>query len=248
MDKKTAIITGGGSGIGFACLEKFISHNYRVIIIDYRIEGIEEKLSSAGISKEDVDIHQANVADFNELESVFTSIHAIGASVLINCAGISPSTNALHEYDVDEWKRCVDINLNGSFYASKLFAQQFLANKLESASVINISSIMGKRGTPGHAVYSATKHAVIGLTKSMAQDYATLNLRVNAIGPGVIETPMTSDWMQDDGFKNYFLTKIPMQRAGKAAEIANTAYFLCSEEASYLTGAYIPVDGGFLAV
>ena len=96
MDKKTAIITGGGSGIGFACLEKFISHNYRVIIIDYRIEGIKEKLSSAGISKEDIDIHQANVADFNELENVFTSIHGVGSTVLINCAGISPSTCLLY--------------------------------------------------------------------------------------------------------------------------------------------------------
>ncbi|MEK9649754.1 MAG: SDR family oxidoreductase [Gammaproteobacteria bacterium] len=248
MDKKTAIITGGGSGIGFACLEKFYSHDYRIVVIDYHTEALGAKLEKAKISAGDIHIHQANVADFNELAEVFNVISDLKASVLINCAGISPATKPLHDYDVAEWKRCVDINLNGSFYASKLFAQQFLAHKLSSASVINISSIMGKRSSPGHAVYAATKHAVIGLTKSMAQDYATFNLRVNAIGPGVIETPMTSDWMQDDGFKNYFLSKIPMQRAGKAKEIANTAFFLCSDEASYLTGAYIPVDGGFLAV
>lgn len=248
MDKKTAIITGGGSGIGFACVEKFISENYQVVIIDYAVNGVNQKLSDANIPSSEVHIHQANVADFNELESIFNLLPDLRATALINCAGISPSTKPLHDYDVEEWKRCVDINLNGSFYASKLFAQQFIKNKLKEGSVINISSIMGKRGTPGHAVYSATKHAVLGLTKSMAQDYASMNLRVNAIGPGVIETPMTSSFLKDDAFQKFFLSKIPMQRAGKASEIANTAYFLCSSEASYLTGAYIPVDGGFLAV
>lgn len=155
--------------------------------------------------------------------------------------------NALHDYDVNDWKKCIDINLTGTFLMCKEFMKQFLDNKLSCGSIINISSIMGKRASAAQAVYSATKHGVVGLTKSIAQDYASFNLRANAIGPGAVETPMVEDIKGDKMIIDLMNSRIPLKRFGQPEEIANLIYFLASNDSSYITGSYIPIDGGYLA-
>ena len=127
------------------------------------------------------------------------------------------------------------------------FINSYIENKLSKGSIINISSIMGSRASASQAVYSATKHGVVGLAKSVAQDYAHLNLRANAIGPGVIETPMTNDVLFDENVKNHLLTRIPLKRVAQASEVASLVYFLATDESSYITGTYIPIDGGYLS-
>ena len=119
--------------------------------------------------------------------------------------------------------------------------------KIDAGAIVNVASIMGVRASGAHAPYAASKHAVVGLTKSIAQDYATMNIRANAIGPGVIDTPMNTELMKDENIMQYMLQRIPMNRVATSDEVANLIYFLASSEASYITGSYYPIDGGYLA-
>ena len=169
------------------------------------------------------------------------------AHVLVNCAGISPALNPLHQYSVEEWHRTIDINLHGTFYACREFLKLATEQKIDAGAIVNVASIMGVRASGAQAPYAASKHAVVGLTKSIAQDYATMNIRANAIGPGVIDTPMNTELMKDENIMQYMLQRIPMNRVATSEEVANLIYFLASSEASYITGSYYPIDGGYLA-
>jgi NAD(P)-dependent dehydrogenase (short-subunit alcohol dehydrogenase family) len=229
-----ALVTGGASGIGLATVERFISEGYKVAVFDANKSAKEVIKNSLKSEVNDVFIYEVDVTNLTP-------------SVLLNSAGISPPLNPLHKYEIDDWNRCVSINLNGTFMVTREFINSYIENKLSKGSIINISSIMGSRASAAQAVYSATKHGVVGLAKSVAQDYAHLNLRANAIGPGVIETPMTNDVLVDENVKNHLLTRIPLKRVAQASEVASLVYFLATDESSYITGTYIPIDGGYLS-
>ena len=248
LKNQVAIVTGGASGIGLAATQKFLGNGIETFVFDINND-MEKSFKDSIKSDTYHNFFQVDVTSHESIINGFKKINEIkkNASILVNCAGISPPLNALHDYDVNDWKKCIDINLTGTFLMCKEFMKQFLDNKLSCGSIINVSSIMGKRASAAQAVYSATKHGVVGLTKSIAQDYASFNLRANAIGPGAVETPMVEDIKDDKMIIDLMNSRIPLKRFGQPEEIANLIYFLANNDSSYITGSYIPIDGGYLA-
>jgi NAD(P)-dependent dehydrogenase (short-subunit alcohol dehydrogenase family) len=143
------------------------------------------------------------------------------------------------------WNKTIDVNLKGYVFVSKEVVGFMKQNKIKG-SVVNISSIAGAIGFAGLSAYCSSKHAIVGLTKTMALDLAADNIRVNGIGPGVIETAMTKSFLENEQWKQFFLMKIPLKRVGQPVEIAKMALFLASDAASYMTGTTVFIDGGWL--
>jgi len=248
-DQNLAIVTGGASGIGLASINRFAKEGYEVLVIDANKEAGDAVLKNLISEGYKANFAYCDISKYEEVATIFQSLGDAGKSpkVLVNCAGISPGLNALHEYPVAEWHRALDINLHGTFYACREFLNLAVKNSLSDAAIVNVASIMGVRASAAQASYAASKHAVVGLTKSIAQDYAHMNIRANAVGPGVIDTPMNTELMKDENIMNFMLGRIPLKRVASADEVANLIYFLASSEASYVTGSYHPVDGGYLA-
>ncbi len=247
--KSLAVITGGASGIGLSTVKRFLNEGYEVLILDANKEAGEVSLNNLKSDTCNVNFLHCDITNHSQIDAIFEDLHAKNcpAHVLVNCAGISPALNPLHQYSVEEWHRTIAINLHGTFYACREFLKLATALKINEGSIVNVASIMGVRASAAQAPYAASKHAVVGLTKSIAQDYATMNIRANAIGPGVIDTPMNTELMKDDNIMQYMLQRIPMKRVATSDEVANLIYFLASSEASYITGSYYPIDGGYLA-
>lgn len=237
---KVAAITGGASGIGEACVRAFHAAGAKVVIADLNLDAAnamaQELGSNAAATKLDV-------ADPDSCQAmVGFALDTFGAlDIAINNAGISTELAPLSETNVEDWRKVISINLDGVFYCLK---PQMAAMK-PGASIVNIASIMGAIGRTGAAAYVASKHGVVGLTKVAALEGAERNIRVNAIGPGYIDTPLLKQATLEAIDKIASLH--PMGRLGKAEEIAATALFLASPAASFATGAYYPVDGGYIA-
>ena len=244
-----AVITGGASGIGLSAVKRFLDEGYEVLILDANKDAGEESVNNLKSDTCNVNFAYCDITNHAQIDTVFADLQANNraAHVLVNCAGISPALNPLHQYSVEEWHRTIDINLHGTFYACREFLKLATAQKIDAGAIVNVASIMGVRASGAQAPYAASKHAVVGLTKSIAQDYATMNIRANAIGPGVIDTPMNTELMKDENIMLYMLQRIPMNRVATSDEVANLIYFLASSEASYITGSYYPIDGGYLA-
>tara|TARA_B100000029_G_scaffold515716_1_gene624172 strand:+ start:15968 stop:16714 length:747 start_codon:yes stop_codon:yes gene_type:complete len=244
--KKIALITGGASGIGLATVNRFTAEGIKTIVFDSDINNKNNAKSDTN----DYISYQVDVSNHDSIKEAFAQLSESShiPTILVNCAGISPPLNPLHKYTLKDWQNCLDINLTGTFLMCKEFMNCFIQNKLEAGAIVNISSIMGSRASAAQAVYSASKHGVVGITKSIAQDYAGLNIRANAVGPGAVKTPMTDSIVKDDpNVMELMNTRIPMKRFAKPEEISNLIYFLASDESSYITGSYIPIDGGYLA-
>ena len=251
-DKNTqplAVITGGASGIGLSAVKRFLDEDHEVLILDANKDAGDQLINSLRSNTCNVNFAHVDITNHAQIDTVFADLQANNrpAHVLVNCAGISPALSPLHQYSVEEWHRTIDINLHGTFYACREFLKLATAQKIDAGAIVNVASIMGVRASAAQAPYAASKHAVVGLTKSIAQDYATMNIRANAIGPGVIDTPMNTELMKDENIMQYMLQRIPMNRVATSDEVANLIYFLASSEASYITGSYYPIDGGYLA-
>ena len=247
--KRLAVITGGASGIGLSVATRFLKEGYEVLIIDANKEAGENTVKNLRSDTYNINFAYCDITQHDQVESIFKALSndQKAAHVLVNCAGISPELNALHKYPIEEWHRAIDINLHGTFYACREFLSLATAMKISEGAIVNVASIMGVRASAAQASYAASKHAVVGLTKSIAQDYAAMNIRANAVGPGVIDTPMNTELMKDENIMQYMLARIPLKRVASSDEVANLIYFLASSEASYITGSYHPVDGGYLA-
>jgi NAD(P)-dependent dehydrogenase (short-subunit alcohol dehydrogenase family) len=233
LDGSVAVVTGAGSGIGAACVERLRDEGAAVVTLDIAGE---------------VD-HRVDVRDEPEVEAVFSSV--VGAhghvDVVVNAAGVIGG-GPVHLIDADEWDRVVDINLKGTFIVDKHSSLHMLAQG--HGSIINIASIEGLEGTEGGSAYNASKAGVVMLTKSMAIDYGRRGIRVNCICPGGIDTPMLRSVTDLDGLNLYQETLREahlLGRFGRPSEIASAAAFLASEDASFITGHALVVDGGFTA-
>ncbi|MBT87477.1 MAG: short-chain dehydrogenase [Gammaproteobacteria bacterium] len=243
------VITGGASGIGLSSTNRFLKEGYEVIIIDIDKKAgkkLEKDLKSKGYT---LIFKHCNISSYQQVKEVFKSLKNDNKTpnVLVNSAGISPGLNMLHKYPVDEWHKAIEINLNGTFYSCREFLKLAINKKIKSGAIVNVASIMGVRASGAQASYAASKHAVVGLTKSIGIEYAPLNIRANAVGPGVIDTPMNTELMKDKKIMQFLLSRIPNNRVATPDEVANLIFFLASPEASYITGSYYPVDGGYLA-
>lgn len=245
MNKPLAIITGAGSGIGRATSIKFHENGYQVACLDLNLETAKETVEM--ISNEGKAYH-VDVINHEEIKKISEIIlkEFSNPDVLVNCAGISPSPMPVHLFEIDEWNRVININLNGSFYMMKYFIPSLLKNT--NSSIVNISSVLGVVANPTTAGYAASKHGIVGLTKAAALDYAKQGLRVNCVGPGVIETNMNKDILKDIRIKEMLTNQTPLGRVAAPSEVANLIYFLCSDKATFITGSFFAVDGGYTAV
>ena len=243
-EKKIAVVTGGARGIGKAiALELAKAGN--LVVINYN--GSEEKARETKAEIEaaggQADILQCNVADFDACEAFFKAVaEKYGrVDILVNNAGVTKD-GLLMKMSEEDFSRVVDINLKGTFNCIRHVARMMLRQR--SGRIISLSSVVGLRGNAGQANYSASKAGIIGLTKSAAKELASRGITVNAIAPGMIETDMTADLA--DKVKDEIMKQIPLKRFGQAEDVANAAAFLVSDEAAYITGQVLHVDGGMV--
>lgn len=234
LQKKIAVISGAAAGIGKATVEKFLAEGATVYAGD----------TAFSSSDDDGDLHRRrlDVRDLTSWEALATEVASTGgADILVNNAGLVGTYDSLTDVKIEDWHAVIAVNQTGVFYGMRVFIPQMLARG--SGSVVNVSSIWGAVGAAGVAPYTASKGAVTQITKNGALTYAKQNVRVNSVHPGLIATPMIA--AQDQAISDGVVAATPMGRIGQACEVASVIAFLASDEASYVTGAQIMVDGGY---
>ena len=245
---KVAIVTGGTSGIGRETAVLFAKAGAKVVVAGRReAEGKEtvELIRAAGGEGLFVKTDVAKAADVQAL--VQKTVKKFGRlDVGINNAGIEGNWMPIAEQSEEDWDRVIGINLKGVWLSLKYEVQQMLKQG-GGGTIVNMSSVAGLMGSSGAAAYCASKHGVIGLTRTAALENAKSGIRVNAVCPAVIETPMAERLFGDPGVEKWILGMHPIGRFGTSAEIAEAVLWLCSGRSSFMTGHYIVLDGGFLA-
>lgn len=246
LNGKVAIVTGGGSGIGEATCLLFAKEGAKVVIGDINVENgnaVLEKIKAAGgdaiVVKADSSSPEDNKKMVDEAINNFGGLH-----IAVNNAGIGGPIASVADYPLDAWQKVIDINLSGVFYGMKYQIPAMINSG--GGSVVNISSILGTVGTKNSPAYVAAKHGVVGLTKAAALEYAEQGVRVNSVGPGYINTPLVRNTLNDAALKA-LISLHPIGRLGEAEEVAEVIMWLSSDRASFATGGYYPVAGGYLA-
>lgn len=243
LNDKVAIVTGGVSGIGKAIVELFVKEGAKVVIADLNEKLGEELINNLGEGNVIFIKADASSAEDNK-KIVEAAIENFGAlHIAVNNAGIGGESNAVADLSIEGWKKVIDINLNGVFYGMHY---QIPEIEKVGGSIINMASILGAVGFAKSSAYVAAKHGVVGLTQAAGWEYATKGVRINAIGPGFIATPLVEANLDADSLK-YLETQQAFQRLGKPEEVAELALWLASDKASFVTASYYPVDGGYLA-
>ncbi len=250
FENKVCVVTGGASGIGQATAIEFARRGAKIAILDRNQQGLDatvELINSAGGKALPL---MVNVNEATQVKEAFASIvkHFGRVDFVIANAGVSggPEDGFTADMPLETWHNIIDVNLNGAFYTAKYGLTQMLESD-GGGVIVFISSIMGQISNPGISPYVATKHAVVGLSKTIAAEYGAQNIRSLAVAPGFIETPMTDMVTQDEEALGGVLAMTPMARMGKAQEVAKFIAALCSDDASFVSGGYYPVDGGYLA-
>jgi NAD(P)-dependent dehydrogenase (short-subunit alcohol dehydrogenase family) len=253
MAGKVALITGGSSGIGRSAGVLFAREGAQVIIAARRIDEGEQTVQMIREAGGDALFVRADVSQAAAVQAlVHTCVERYGRlDYAVNNAGIEGSLVPLIDYSEDDWDAIIAINLKGVWLCMK--AEIIQMQKNGGGAIVNISSVGGLIGFPRMGPYVATKHGIIGLTKTAALEYATANIRVNVICPGLIDTPMADrfvEGMHTAGIdaEQIVLSLAPLKRRGTPAEIAEAAVWLCSDAASYVTGHAMVVDGGFMTI
>jgi len=232
MDLKgrVALVTGAASGIGREIAQLFAREGARVVGLDRAGEGLL----------------RADVRVATEVERAVASVveEAGRLDVLVNSAGIR-EIGDVYSLPTEEWENVIAVNLSGTFYCCQAAARAM--RETDGGAIVNMSSVGGLVGLSHRPAYTASKHGVVGLTKSLARDLAPDGIRVNAICPGLIRTALTEQYFEDEAFERNLATIVPQGRAGEASEVANAALYLASDLSSYVNGIALTVDGGWLA-
>jgi NAD(P)-dependent dehydrogenase (short-subunit alcohol dehydrogenase family) len=235
---RSAIVTGGASGLGLQVGRRILAEGGRVSLWDLSASALVEAKSTL------TDAHtvSVNVSNHEEvIEAVRKTSAALGSlDILVNCAGITGATAPVHEYPIGSWLQVIDVNLNGTFYCCREIVPLMIAGGY--GRIVNIASVAGKEGNPNASAYSASKAAVIGLTKSLGKELATSGVLVNCITPATFESPILGQLPSSQ--IDYMRSRIPMGRLGEAAESAALACWLASEECSFSTAATFDISGG----
>ena len=235
-DKKI-LITGATGGIGKALVKKFLSLEGNILATGTKLEkldALKKEFPQINILKFDISEH-SKIEEF--IENVSSQL--TGLDVLINNAGINMDNLSLRMKD-EEWKKVIDINLGSTFFLCKYAIKKMLKNKY--GRIVNITSIVGHTGNLGQSNYSASKAAIIGMSKSLAIEYAKKNITINCVSPGFIQSNMTDKIVES--IKAMLTSRIPMSKLGTGEDVSNTVAFLSSDAASYITGETIHVNGG----
>lgn len=250
LNGKSAIITGAANGIGRATALLFAREGANVVIADVNEAGLREVEQEIKAMGGNVIGRKTNVSSEEEIKALISLAleKFTGIDILVNNAGISGGLDTLEDQKAEEWHTVYDINVMGPVYATKHVIAHMKARR--SGSIINIASIAGMLSGAGGNAYSASKAALINFTRTSACEVGAYNVRINAICPGLIETGMTQpffDWARSTGKENQLGKYCELKRAAAPEEIAWAIVFLASDEASYLTGQALPVDGGITA-
>ena len=239
---KVALVTGASSGIGRMSALYYARDGAKVIISDLNEEGRQETVKLIQKANGEAFFIKSNVAKPEDCEAlVQKTLEKYGRlDIACNNAGIGGESNLTVGYSIEGWKKVIDINLSGVFYCMKYEIPAML--KTGGGAIVNLASILGQVGFGGAVAYTAAKHGVVGLTQVAALENSPQGIRINAVGPGFIKTPMIAD------IDEAMLVPLhPIGRLGKPEEVAELIIWLSSDKASFITGAYYPVDGGYLA-
>ncbi|MBL8147082.1 MAG: SDR family oxidoreductase [Anaerolineae bacterium] len=247
FEGKVAVITGGASGIGLASARMFVERGAKVVIADMA-DGAAAVAELKALGGEAVYVKANVTAEADVQNMVRTAVASFGRlDYGVNSAGIGGAAAPVADLSLDDWNKVISINLTGVFLSMKHQIPEML--KTGGGAVVNISSILGWVGWATSSAYVASKHGVIGLTKAAALEYATQNVRVNAVSPGFIYTPLleTAGIVEGNELSTYIANLHAMKRMGRAEEVAAVVIWLCSDGASFVTGMAHLVDGGFVA-
>jgi 3-oxoacyl-[acyl-carrier protein] reductase len=241
LSGRVAIITGGGTGIGKAIALLLARNGADIVVSDINLEKAEETAKEIGAIGPKAMAVKVDVANLSDVEGMVTGIleKLAKIDILVNNAGITRDKLILRMTEED-WDAVLGVNLKGTFNCTKAVVRHMA--KQRSGKIVNIASVVGEMGNAGQANYAASKAGVIGLTKTIAREYAQRGINVNAIAPGYIETPMTE--ALPEKAKEELKKLIPMERLGKPEDVAEGVLFLVSEESSYITGQVLNVNGG----
>ena len=249
LEGKTALVTGGGSGIGRAASLAYSREGARVVVVDVNVEGGEETVQRIKESGGEAILVHADVSSNAGTQAmVAETVERFGRlDCAFNNAGISGGRdrNLTADYTQDDWDRVIGVNLTGVWLSMKAEIPQMLAQG--GGAIVNTASIMGLIATLGSVAYMAAKHGVVGLTKAAALEYAKDNLRVNAVCPGYIDTPLLQPLFANEDRKEQVVSRHPVGRLGQPEEIAEAVIWLSSDAASFVTGHSMAVDGGYVA-
>jgi 3-oxoacyl-[acyl-carrier protein] reductase len=229
-----ALVTGGSRGIGRAIVEEFAAAGYKVAFTYAGNRGAAESLAGLATA------YQADARDFARAEQVVAEAQSLlgPIDVLVNNAGIKRD-GALHNMDPGAWQEVIDTNLTGTFNYSRALMKNLIRR---GGSIINVTSVSGIIGMAGQTNYSASKAGVIGFTKALAREVARFGVRVNAVAPGFIDTDMTAS--MDENARKKLYSQIPLGKTGTAKQVARAVLYLASEDAAYITGQVLTMDGG----
>ncbi len=247
LKNKVALVTGASSGIGRAVALAWAREGAKVVVSDVNRDGGEETAAMVRAQGGDALFVAADVGKPADGEALVAQTLARYGRLDIACnnAGIGGPQAATADYPLDGWAQVININLSGVFYGMKYQIPAML--KGGGGSIINMASILGAVGFAGAPAYSAAKHGVLGLTQAAALEYSAQGVRINAVGPGFIHTPMIAGLEQDAAATAMLVGAHPIGRLGRAEEVAELVVWLSSDKASFVTGGYYPVDGGYLA-
>lgn len=245
FDGKVALVTGGASGIGEACAITLAQGGAKVAISDLNTELGEKVVAEIKKSGGDAFFLNVDISNPEAVEKMIAdTVSQFGKlNIAVNNAGIGGEANLVGNYGIDAWNKVIDINLNGVFYCMRYEIPEML--KAGGGAIVNMASILGSVGFANSAAYVAAKHGVLGLTKSAALEYGKQNIRINSVGPAFIKTPLLN--VLDDATQSYLSSLHAVGRMGTSQEVAEMVAFLCSDQASFITGGYYLVDGGYTA-
>lgn len=247
LQGKVAVVTGASSGIGRAVALAYASYGAKVVVSDVVVEGGEETVAMIEENGGDAIFVAADVSKESDVKAlVAKTVETYGRlDIACNNAGIGGAQVPVGEMSLADWNRVIAINLTGVFLGMRYQIPEML--KVGGGAIINMASILGGVGFANASAYVAAKHGVVGLTKNAALEYATQGIRVNAVGPGFIHTPMVDEGLSDPDVQAFIAGKHAMQRMGQPEEVADLVIWLSSDAASFVTGAYYLVDGGYSA-
>jgi NAD(P)-dependent dehydrogenase (short-subunit alcohol dehydrogenase family) len=243
---KVCIVTGAGSGIGRAIAQVFAREGGKVVVSDVDSAGGEDTVARIRDRGGQAFFVRADVSRMSDCESlVQRSVSVYGRlDAACNNAGIGGELAPTADYPLEAWNQVLGVNLTGVFQCMKAQIPELLKT---GGAIVNVSSILGQVGFANAPAYTAAKHGVVGLTKTAALEYSARGLRINAVGPAFIRTPMIAGLEADSAVREQLVAQHPIGRLGEPEEVAELVVWLCSPRASFMTGTYVAVDGGFLA-